>query len=304
MGTQNTKIESDPYRHNNVSVYNSQKSKSSTTTRGGRALLIGITYKKTNCPLNGTYNDATVVKNLIKIKGFSEENTIFLTDKDTNPQSVYYPTNENITRAIRWLFSSSSKEEFENKDCTVFGIISNKQLCFIYYSGHGTQVVDLNGDESDKMDEAICPVKIDGNWDENIIDDKLSEIVNNYTDETTTVVSLFDCCHSGSNTDLPYVLENGYVKKKGNYPPTKCTLIHLGGCLDAQSSYESKILNGTVQGYLTYSWVSILSSQNRPSISYLERNIKSQVGKLIKSSYQMPVMGLGKPIAISYQYPL
>lgn len=311
MGAQNTKIETDSTRHINVSLYPAPKQVTpSNNVRCGRALLIGITYYKTDCPLNGTFNDSCKVKTVLKNKGFSEDNIIFLTDKDMDPQSVYYPTNENITRAIKWLFSSSTKQEFENKDCVIFSVIFPKQLCFFYYSGHGTQVKDLNGDESDNgmndgLDECICPVKSDGNFDNYIIDDTLSEIVNNYTNETTIVVSLFDSCHSGSIVDLPFVLENNYIKKKGKYPPTKCILINISGCLDQQSAFENFIKgDNNVQGYLTYSWVNILTVQNYPSISYLERNIKSQVGKLITSSKQIPVMSLGKPISISYKYPL
>jgi hypothetical protein len=305
MGAENTKIESNTFKYDNgVNLYPAPKKESPPPTNGGRALVIAITYSKTNCPLNGTFNDASVVKSTIRKKGFSESNIIFLTDNKSDPHSVYYPTSENIVRAIRWLFSSSSKEDFENSKCDSFGVISPKQLCFMYYSGHGTQVKDTNGDEVDGKDEAICPVRSDGYWDEDITDDKLAYLVNTYTNESSVVASVFDCCHSGSNMDLPFVLKSGYVRKNANYPSTKCKMIHLAGCLDSQSSYEGRVPNGTVQGYLTYSWCSIMSLSNRPALFHLEMNIKEKVSRLVRSSNQLPVMSLGRSLAVSELYPL
>ncbi|GAA1469749.1 caspase family protein [Microbacterium thalassium] len=70
----------------------------------------------------------------------------------------------------------------------------------IQYSGHGTFVKDLDGDEDDAetfgaYDEALCPVDFrDGKL---IIDDDLAPIWDVIPDGVA-VTLLFDCCHSGT----------------------------------------------------------------------------------------------------------
>jgi hypothetical protein len=67
------------------------------------------------------------------------------------------------------------------------------------YSGHGTQVPDVNGDEmggdSPKLDEAICPV--DFHKGELLIDDDFGRIFAKLPDGVN-LTCFFDCCHSGT----------------------------------------------------------------------------------------------------------
>ena len=69
------------------------------------------------------------------------------------------------------------------------------------YSGHGTKVPDLDGDEepgfNTDSDEAICPVDFaDGKL---IIDDELRAVLSTLP-AGVSLTTFFDCCHSGSNT--------------------------------------------------------------------------------------------------------
>jgi hypothetical protein len=69
----------------------------------------------------------------------------------------------------------------------------------LQYAGHGTQLDDLNGDETDALDEAICPVDFDeGAY---IIDDDFAEVFARLPDGVS-LTCFFDCCHSGTNTRL------------------------------------------------------------------------------------------------------
>jgi len=65
------------------------------------------------------------------------------------------------------------------------------------FSGHGTQLPDLNGDEDDNLDEALCPVDFAGGAF--LIDDDIAELFARIP-PGVNVTCFMDCCHSGSNT--------------------------------------------------------------------------------------------------------
>ncbi|GAA2028543.1 hypothetical protein GCM10009819_10260 [Agromyces tropicus] len=76
----------------------------------------------------------------------------------------------------------------------------------IQYSGHGTFVPDLDGDEDDgdvANDEAICPVDFRGTG-RLVIDDDLARIWD-VIPEGVSVTAFFDSCHSGSANRAPDV---------------------------------------------------------------------------------------------------
>ena len=69
-----------------------------------------------------------------------------------------------------------------------------------YFAGHGSRVLDEDGDELDGYDEMLLP------WDSagadgatsNIVDDELSAWFSQLAGKTEHVVAIFDCCHSGT----------------------------------------------------------------------------------------------------------
>ena len=67
------------------------------------------------------------------------------------------------------------------------------------FAGHGTQVDDLDGDERDGKDEALCPF----DWGEGrlIIDDDLRAIFVRLP-AGVSCTCFVDCCHSGTITRL------------------------------------------------------------------------------------------------------
>lgn len=138
------------------------------------------------------------------------------------------------------------------------------------YSGHGTQVEDLNGDESDRYDEALVPV--DYHTGALLLDDDLADVYRSVPDGV--VLTLFmDCCHSGTNSrfapidrgqargsekrrflELPPDVKEAHRRfraRAGSPAPTSAEeslpgVIHYAACLDNQFAYES---NG--QGHFT-----------------------------------------------------
>ena len=96
------------------------------------ALIISNEYK--NIPsikLNGCHNDADNFINSIKK---INPKTSFIIMRDTLPQtSLLFPSKKNIINQLKNFCSSPE-------------IVS-----FLYYSGHGSSVKDLNGDESNEI---------------------------------------------------------------------------------------------------------------------------------------------------------
>ncbi len=111
-----------------------------------KALLVGInTYEKlpfysnllgrqvTN--LRGSVNDVNSMKRLlISQYGFRAEDVQVLTNSQATRNAI-------LNAFERWLIHGTREGD----------------LAFFYFSGHGTQIPDQNGDEDDGMDEALCP---------------------------------------------------------------------------------------------------------------------------------------------------
>ncbi len=140
-----------------------------------RAFLVGLNrYPDPRNNLKGCVNDVLLMaKTLREQYGFSGPSDIrLLTDERA--------TTDNIRKGLEWLVGNAAAG-----DSLVF-----------HYSGHGTQVRDVHGDElSDNLDEIICPYDLD--WDHPFTDDDLAVICGRIPKGTLLTVVL-DCCHSGT----------------------------------------------------------------------------------------------------------
>jgi hypothetical protein len=77
----------------------------------------------------------------------------------------------------------------------MIGTLRRGQTGVITYSGHGTWVPDLDGDEPDRRDEALCPADL---WDQGVItDDELFEIFS-ARPYGSRLIFISDSCHSGT----------------------------------------------------------------------------------------------------------
>jgi hypothetical protein len=134
-----------------------------------RALCIGINdYPGTDSDLAGCVNDAHDWAALLKKRGFTVG--LMLNRKATG---------KNVRKAIESLMSDSKKGD----------------SIVIQFSGHGSFVPDLDGDEPDRTDECLCPYDIRRNGP--VTDDDLHKILSR-RDPGARVVMISDSCHSGT----------------------------------------------------------------------------------------------------------
>jgi metacaspase-1 len=137
--------------------------------------------------LSGCHNDALNMLEYIKdVHGFDDSNITILLD-DGKHES---PTKENIINAYKKLVEQSEPGD----------------AIFTHYSGHGAQIHDDDfNEEPDGYDETLVPV--DYNSAGMIRDDDLYNILIKPLPENVHLFCLFDCCHSGTVLDLPYIFK-------------------------------------------------------------------------------------------------
>jgi hypothetical protein len=134
--------------------------------------------------------------------GYSNENLVILTDDTTNPELK--PTKANIIKYMQWLVKDAKKDD----------------ALFFHYSGHGTQVKDRVIDESDKKDEAICPLDFDDVG--MFADDEVHEQLVKPLPAGCRLTAIFDSCNSGSVMDIPYMYQPDKTK-----PVKEPKVLHL-----------------------------------------------------------------------------
>lgn len=141
-----------------------------------RALLIGIGAYQVLPRLPGAKNDMDLVYQvLVSRYGFAEQHIRTLRDDAA--------TREGILAAFNQLVKEAGPND----------------VVYVHYSGHGSQVQDLNGDEpDDQLDETLVPA--DGRTEgiPDITDDELEEILSRL--KTPKAVIVLDSCHSGTAT--------------------------------------------------------------------------------------------------------
>ena len=134
-----------------------------------KAVCIGINnYPGSNMDLAGCVNDAKDWAKELKFRGFAV--ATLLDSKATG-------------NAMRKVFTSLATE-------TAPG-----DTIVIQYSGHGTYVPDLNGDEPDGRDEALVPYDIMTNGP--VIDDEIYSIFRKKK-TGSKIIFISDSCHSGT----------------------------------------------------------------------------------------------------------
>jgi hypothetical protein len=236
-----------------------------------KALLIACNYFNTPSQLSGCINDAIQWYTLLQdVYGFEESDITFLRDD----KSDFKPTHERILSELTNLVNEKAK------------------YSFIFYSGHGTSLTDMNGDEKDKVDECILPC--DYQTKGIITDDIINGIVSN---NKSTCLAIFDCCRSGTVLDLPIVdilNTNTPTPSPNNLEENK--LICISGCKDNENSAEVfNLTNMLPQGALTITFLHTLRKMKYyPKISDLLNTIRSDLSNgglnqqpILTSSYQI-----------------
>lgn len=156
-----------------------------------KAVLVGINYENDpNARLYGCINDINSMGDILTDAfGYRSENITKLRDDTTS--ASFLPTKSNILSSLSNLVRDSA----------------NCAEIWFHYSGHGSQIIDRNGDESDGRDEVIVP--LDYNKNGVIVDDEIFNILRSSRCKTILV---FDSCNSGTVCDLQWKFD--YVNNR------------------------------------------------------------------------------------------
>jgi hypothetical protein len=166
-----------------------------------RALLVGVgEYTDASANLPGIRLDLDIMREVAEILGFSKGQVRTLLDAQVTAASV--------EKAI---------EEWLVRD------VGPQDRVLLYYSGHGTQIPDENGDEPDGADEVVTMHDLratrrngKATLDGVLVDDDLARLLAKIP--SRKVLVLIDACHSGTITksidlDPRYLgIEEGVVK--------------------------------------------------------------------------------------------
>ena len=222
-----------------------------------RALLIGINdYQANDAPpeqiagqtwipedLNGARNDIALMRQiLISRFGFPERNIRILEDSAA--------TRAAILEALSAIVEQTAEDD----------------VAYIHFSGHGSQVRDQNGDESDNLDETILPADARTGSVPDITDDELNAILGKLRARNSLVV--LDSCHSGTATRGGNLLKTrsvpldprGDLYGPGASTDEEASYLLMTGAADYQSALDGPIDEGRYYGLFTWSLAKSLSS--------------------------------------------
>lgn len=232
------------------------------------SLLIGINYEGSSSALGNCIRDIDHVLNLLlKPKlGIKDSNVIYMSDKRLG--TSYYPTKANIL---------SQLGRFAK-------MLNQTKVGYLHYSGHGTRLKDVSGDEVDGYDEALVPV--DYSRSGMILDDEMYSYFVKSLDADVKLFVVTDCCHSGTILDLPYLWnETGSISKEHRLSQQELnslpTIVAISGCKDTQTSADGGPLtvNEEGSGALTAAFLTVLKQTNF-NLTY--RQLLTEVNLLLK----------------------
>lgn len=231
-----------------------------------RALLIGINYTGTSNELYGCISDVNSIKERISSQGFNDIN--IMTDLTTKKA-----TRINILEGFKNLLINSQSGD----------------LLFFLFSGHGSYIIDRNGDEKDGRDELIVSCDL-----QSILDDELKSLIQTHLKKDVTLFALIDSCFSGSVLDLKYQFMDSlnYEKFTENSKQLETigNVLMISGCTDDQTSADA-VFNGKPNGAMT--WSLLESLKQKPNVNWREL-IKNMRDLLNTSQFtQIPQFSCG-----------
>lgn len=215
-----------------------------------RALLIGINKYKAVPKLQGSLNDIETMRHVLVTRwGFPEGNIAILTDEQA--------TRANMLAALEQLAQRAGPQD----------------TVYIHYSGHGSQVEDLSGDEpDDHLDETL--ISQDGRSGDvrDITDDELDAIFSTMRAKSAFIV--LDSCHSGTATrsldirtrsippdtrlELYKAAEAAKPRTRAIVPVVASRYVLMTGAASHQEALDGPV-EGRYHGFFTYSLSKSLS---------------------------------------------
>jgi hypothetical protein len=211
-----------------------------------RALVVGINYENNkDATLRGCVNDAAEMNKILTKLGYEVK---LLLESDA--------TRRNIMASLLDLRNWTHVED------------GNVEIV-VHYSGHGSQTVDLSGDETDGLDEVLIPY--DFQLAGTISDDWLWNTLH-MAHRFSKWFFVIDACHSCTVLDM---IQNVNLAK----------MYSLSGCMDCQTSADASfIMNGhkVYGGALTTAIITCFEVDNT-GVRTNAIQLKEWVDKYIKS---------------------
>lgn len=242
-----------------------------------RAYLFGLNYPGTENELRGCVPDVKLMSSILKGRfGY-------------NPNDVHVYTDAELI---------GDKDILDYLREGIVGLESGDFL-FFHYSGHGTQVKDLDGDEPDGLDEAIYTRH------GVVTDDEIAKVVGSIP-AGVTVVMIFDCCNSGTICDLPYRFISQTYNLKESSKPFLADIITVVGCRDNQTSADAYIAERKGNyGALTSTLVKLIETQKTDGLNW--KTLCTQLQNILKRGgyTQIPQLSsnkeelFGRPVKFS-----
>ncbi|KAJ3124712.1 Rab GDP dissociation inhibitor alpha [Nowakowskiella sp. JEL0407] len=273
-----------------------------------KALLIGINYFGTKSQLEGCINDVKNVHKMITTKfGFKDSPDTMrvltgefikriissatllipkLHHEDDSKNKKLLPTKKNILEGFQWLVEGSKPGD----------------SLYLHFSGHGSQQDDEDHDEQDGLDDTIVPM--DYKTEGQIVDDDMNVNLVQSLPKGVKFHAFFDCCHSGTLLDLPYLYDhngdlihsptNTKVKANLGLKESQAHVVMFSGCKDEQTSADATI-SGEAAGAMSFA---LLQSLNAKTVTYKlilnkMREILKQKGYKQDENYDVIVLGTG-----------
>jgi len=178
--------------------------------------------------------------------------------------------------------STATKTNVKNSILELFSTSKAGDVLVITYSGHGTSIADVNNDELDGKDEAICL------YDGLLVDDEIRDMFNKLP-QGVKLTFISDSCFSGTVTraflnimnDFTYVSQPKYLPPKDSMdairimalpslrafacPEEGMNHILISGTDDKSYSYDANI-GGKPTGAFSYYAIKVL--RENPKITY------------------------------------
>ena len=188
----------------------------------------------------------------------------------------------------RWNFAPANIETLLDEQATranilaalnrLVGVAGPDDTVYVHYSGHGSQVQDLNGDETDGLDETI--VAQDGRSGDvpDIVDDELDVIFAKLHARSAVIV--LDSCHSGTATrafdirarSIPQdtrldLYRTGIpgTSTRGITPLKRSRFVVMSGAADNEEALDGPV-EGRYHGFFSYALARSFTSA-RPGAS-------------------------------------
>lgn len=258
----------------NINTINLTKQYIFTDNPNKYAITIGINYDNDeyyNDDLSGCTNDLNNINQFLLEKcNFSSFNILTFYDTEA--------TKQNIINAIQ--------------EMVAFAQNNRKSELWLSFSGHGGKTKSFI--EDDGNSEFICPVdhKISGN----ISDNWLKYNLVNLLPTDCKLFVFMDCCHSGTNLDLPYKLYNNKIINNNHRNIPLAKIVKISTCRDSQISKE--LFCNLSYRYLGALTNAFLNTNN--NITFIKRIDK--INNFLSSQHnnQHPELSLSNPKLLSY----